>query len=83
MVGGVAGLAAYSGSVAAGGKEFSVRDATYATGLGAMAGALTGPVGIGAAVDTIGLSAVGGIAQGGLGRISKQRDDNNYDGTNY
>ncbi len=83
VVGGVAGLAAYSGSVAAGGKEFSVRDATYAAGLGAMTGTLTGPVGIGVAVDTIGLSTVGGIAQGGLGRLSEQQDGNNYDGTNY
>lgn len=83
VVGGAAGLAAYSGSVAASGEEFSIRDATYANGLGAMAGALTGPVGIKTAVDTIGISTAGGIAQGGLERIDKQQDGNNYDGTNY
>ncbi len=48
-----------------------------------MAGALTGPVGVKTAVNTIGLSTAGGVAQGGLERIDKQQDGNNYDGTDY
>jgi hypothetical protein GHTCC_00640 len=68
IAGGISGYAAYAGTVLGSGGKFNWRDATYATALGAAGGAIGGPVGITAAVDMIGVSAVGGLATGHLSK---------------
>lgn len=66
IAGGIAGYGAYAGNIAVSGKKFNRRDAGCATTLGAAGGALGGPMGITAEVDLVGLSTVGGMAQGFL-----------------
>ena len=96
IVGMASGLANYAGSVSTGPNEWDWLDAAMAVGIGAAAGAVTGPVGANRAVHSVGIFGVGGVATGGvnsirpgtvtIGPITEKSIDppnNHKDGTNY
>jgi hypothetical protein len=67
IAGAAAGATAYIGTVAGGGK-FNTGDFLGATATGAVAGALTGPVGIVKTLTRAGASYGAGIIGGGISR---------------
>ena len=96
IVGAGVGLATYAGSVSTGPNEWDWIDAGMAVGVGAISGAVTGPVGANRAVHAVGVSGVTGVVAGGvssvrsgtvtIGPITEKSIDppnNHKDGTNY
>jgi hypothetical protein len=96
IVGAGGGLATYAGNVSTGPNEWDWIDAGMAVGLGAIGGAITGPVGANRAAHSVGFSGVAGVFAGGvssvrsgtvtIGPITEKSIDSpndHKDGTNY
>ncbi|UOO83117.1 hypothetical protein LVJ83_06565 [Uruburuella testudinis] len=66
VFGAASGLASYAGNISTGPNEWDWVDAAMVVGVGAVAGAVTGPVGANRAVHAIGILGVGGVVAGGM-----------------